>query len=58
VSLRHLPTDIVPDVPEDAVAAMRASRDVFLVFYGRRSAPSTRDAIKRVASAIATGAWS
>lgn len=58
MSLRRFPWTLVPDVPESPVEAIRAGQAVTLTLNGRRSATTTREAIVRLARAIATGAWS
>jgi len=57
VSLRRFPWSLVPDVPEDPVAAIRAGQAVTLTLNGRRTADTTRAAIERLAAAIQAGHW-
>lgn len=58
MSLRRFPMCVVPEVPADFAGAWRAGQAVTLALVGRRSAQTTREAIVRLAAAIAKGAWS
>lgn len=57
MTLRRFPWAVVPEVPADPREAIRAVQAVTLTLNGRRTAATTREAIARLARAIATGAW-